>query len=164
MGNMKTFFHNLTGKRTIGAICLLLFITLLLGCEKLPDNYKISIGCGGGFAGTHQSYTVAQDGTVYYSVQSSVDPNQNREGMIIGDISKTDVIEYYSRLADIEFMNIDYVNPDNMSCSLGLTVGETIHSVTWPMMFNETEPPDEIKTIVDIFKDIDKMVSPLKPG
>ena len=111
----------------------------------------------------HHSYTVTQDGTVYYSVLLPDESALNREGMIIGDISRTDVIGFYSRLVNISFNTIEYVKPDNMSCSLGLTVAETTHSVTWPMGFNDTSPPDVMKPVVEIFKDIDKMVSPMRP-
>ena len=69
---------------------------------------------------------------------------------------------FYLKLQDIGFNKINYVNPDNMSCSLGLKGVGAAHTVTWPMEFNGITPPDTIKPVIDIFKDIEKMVSPLR--
>ena len=145
-------------------ICASLFIVLPIGFNSLfaADSYEIHFGCGGGFTATHHTYRVIQDGTVYYGVQSFTSPDFNEEETIIGRISRKDVKQFYSRLLAIGFKNIDYVNPHNMSCSLGLTDIDTTHSVTWPMGFNESSAPDVIKPVVDIFKDIDRLVSPLR--
>ena len=146
------------------AICLSLFITLFFACDTVPENYEINFGCGGGFVGEYHSYRVVQDGTVYYCAQAFTSPDYNEEGTIIGKISQKDAEQFYSKLTAIEFNDIDYDNPDDMSCVFGLKSIDAEHKVTWPMEFNGITPPQAIKPVIDIFKDIDKMVSPLKPG
>ena len=143
------------------AVCLSLFITLFFACDKTPANYEIKFGCGGGFVGKYKSYRVVQDGTVYYCVQAFTSPSYNEEGKIIGKIPQKDAAQFYSRLSAIEFNDINYDNSDDMSCLFSLKGTGAAHSVTWPMEFNQITPPEAIKPVIDIFKDIEKLVSPL---
>ncbi len=127
--------------KTIVVICLSLFIILFSGCNPAPDKYEINFGCGGGFTAKYHSYRIIQDGTVHYCVHAFTSPDYDLEGTIIGKISRKDADKFYSRLSSIGFNDIDYINPDYVSCSLGLKgIGEA-HSVTWPLKFNEITPP-----------------------
>lgn len=154
---MKYIFNKI-----IIAACLSLFLTLFVACDSVPERYEIKFGCGGGFVGEYHSYRVAQDGTVHYCVQAFTSLDYNEEGTVIGNIPKKDVEQFYSRLSAIEFNEINYDNPDDMSCVLSLRRSDTEHKVTWPMEFNRITPPDAIKPVIDIYKDIDKLVSPLR--
>ena len=144
------------------AACLLLSLTIFTACNKTPDYFTIKFGCGGGFVGEYQSYRVVQDGTVYYCAQEFTSPTFSEEGTIIGSIPEKDVEQFYSRLSAIEFNDINYDKQDDMSCLFSLKGSGSEHSVTWPMEFNGITPPDAIKPVIDIYKDIEKLVSPLR--
>ncbi len=143
------------------AACLSLVFTLFLACDKTPDNYEIKLRCGGGFVEEYRSYRIVQDGTVYFCVQAFTSPSYNEEGKIIGKIPQEDADQFRSRLSAIEFNDINYDNPDDMSCLLSLKGVNAEHSVTWPMEFNGITPPEEIRPVIDIFKDLESLVLPL---
>ncbi|HWR71559.1 MAG TPA: hypothetical protein VN604_00145 [Nitrospirota bacterium] len=129
------------------------------------ETFIISTSCGGGFAATHNISSINQDGVVSRKVVSFVIPDQNKEEEIIGCINKSDTEQLYLRLMKMDFMNFNYTQPHNFSCSMSLAVNNRTHSVTWPGMFNSKSgrdrPPELIVPVLDIFRDITKLLAPI---
>ena len=133
---------------------LVFFVGLFYGHSYAADTFEINTSCGGGFAATHHIYIISQDGIISEEVISHVLPQNNKEKKIIGRIDSREAKRLYSQLMEIDFNNINYSHPNNLSCSLTLSVGSKSHSVTWSNMANSSYPK-EIKHIIDISKEID---------
>jgi hypothetical protein len=64
---------------------------------------------------------------------------------------------------EINFQNINYSRPDNLVCSLTLTVNTDSHQVTWPGFWGDP-PPDEIKSVFSIFNEIRDIAEKVAEG
>ena len=131
---------------------LFVFFILPIGYCSAED-FVITKSCGGGFAAIHHVLTINQDGVISRKVIAYVKKWMSKKDEIIGHISREDAKRLYSQLMQIDFNNISYSKPREMSCKLSLAVNGREHSVVW----SENSHPEEIRPVLAIFNEISRI-------
>lgn len=104
------------------------------------NDREIVFGCGGGFTGRGEYFTLKEDGNLYKGENETADSN------LIKKISPKTSDSIFKQAFSPEQLIIEYNRPGNMSCSIVLRQkGEFVKSFVW--VYQDENIPERIKDL-----------------
>jgi len=121
------------------------FSIVLFGCkskqytiDRLPDTQLI-FGRGGGASGEVATYTVLENGQVFYN------NSLTKENAEIKSLSKKETTSCFQKMDALRLSEMNFDHPGNLYYFLEEVNGEGRHRVTWGS--NDHEVLEECKTL-----------------
>ncbi len=104
--------------------------------ERVPPDFSIVLGSGGGFAGTWSGYIVGPDGAVsrWSGVTSSDDVEQ------IGSLSREELAAAWTEVEKAKYFSTQLEETGNMTAFLEITADGRKHRTSWVPTVEGFEP------------------------
>lgn len=135
--------------RAIFLFCIIFFA--LISFVSAQDTF-VSLGSGGGFAGTATVYKVTPNGLIFKG-----DGIGDIKYTLCGKIKKGDARKIIARVADKARATAGFSHPGNLYYFIGYTENEKQQTLTWG---DANHPvPDEVKKL---YEDVYAIVSEIK--
>ena len=127
---------------------LLLFLSLglLVGCKSIPKEQLITVGTGGGFAGTWQEYALKPNGEV---LRHTSKPDTNT---LIATLPKVVTKQLFKDIVALDLAHKQLDEPGNMSYFVSFSEG---NKFTYKVLWGEkTAPADSVKQFYKSFMQV----------
>lgn len=136
----------------IKGISLFLLIFFFLSSITSAQDRFVSIGSGGGFAGTATVYKVTPKGLIFKG-----DGIGDIKFTLCGKIKKSHAKKIIARVTDQARATTNFSHPGNLYYFIGYTENERQHAITWG---DPDHPvPDEIRKL---YEDVHAVVREIK--
>jgi hypothetical protein len=143
--------HFTQGMEMKGISLFLLTFFSLISIASAQDTF-VSIGSGGGFAGTATVYKVTPKGLIFKG-----DGIGDIKFTLCGKIKKSRAKSIIARVTEQTIAITDFSHPGNIYYFIGYTENEKQHAITWG---NPDHPvPDEIRRL---YEDVHALVKEVK--
>lgn len=113
----------------------------------VPVIQAVSAGCSGGFSGGGEHTTLTRDGSLYRVRQVTAGtPSEStlvrRDTALARDV--------FARLDEMRFLQINFSEPANMTCSLSVRADTLDHAVAWGI--NTDAAPKAVRDLFELLK------------
>ena len=113
----------------------------------VPVIQLVSAGCSGGFSGGGEHTTLTRDGSLYRVRQVTAGtPSEStlvrRDTALARDV--------FARLNEMRFLEINFAEPANMTCSLTVRADTLDHAVAWGI--GTDKAPQAVRDVFELLK------------
>lgn len=134
--------------RFTGGLAFAVFAVLTSACAgaaraPVPVIQMVSAGCSGGFTGGGNHTTLTRDGSLY-RVRQVTAGTAAESTLVRRDTALAR--DVFARLDEMRFLQINFSEPSNMTCSVSVRADTLIHAVAWGI--NTDAAP---KAVRDVF-------------
>jgi len=115
--------------------------------KPAPSIQTVSAGCSGGFSGGGEHTTLARDGSLYHVRQVTAGtPSEStlvrRDTALARDV--------FARLDEMRFLQINFSEPANMTCSVSARADTLEHAVAWGI--GTDAAPKAVRDVFELLK------------
>ena len=108
------------------------------GESKVPADFQLEFGSGGGFTGRWEGHTVGANGVV---TGWSRDPGGEKVPRELGTLPAGELTSLWKSIREHGFFDLDPGEPGNYSRMIRVTADGTTHEVTWTPAMGQQEDP-----------------------
>lgn len=145
---MNACFQNHSNMKVALFTCLLALLMLAPACSgkkkvnqsaqassenAIPEDFQLTIGTSGGFAGRMNGYTIEANGTV--TQWEGKYPGENT--IQTGQLTAEEVASIWHQLEEAAYFEHQQQDEGNMTTFMNARANGTTHRVTWPQQLGE---------------------------
>jgi hypothetical protein len=133
-----------------GGLAFTVFVAFTAACTgaaraPVPVIQTVSAGCSGGFTGGGNHTTLTRDGSLY-SVRQVTAGTPSESTLVRQDTALAR--DVFARLDEMRFLEINFSEPSNMTCSVSVRADTLEHAVAWGI--NTDAAPKAVRDVFDL--------------
>ena len=133
--------------RAFAFIMCPVFAAACVGAARAPAPViqSVSAGCSGGFTGGGNSTSLTRDGSLYH-IRRITAGTPSESTLVRTDTALAR--DVFARLDAMRFLQIEFSEPANMTCSLSVRADTLEHAVAWGI--NTDAAPKAVRDVFDL--------------